>query len=96
MTAPLGELGAVVRKGTGTRDVILIPGWGFGAEVFDSFMRANVSRYRMVAVTLPGFGATAGPPMPPDAAAATRTNGRLRLDSAVASLPALFPERTYS
>lgn len=28
-------------------------------------MRASGSRYRMVAVTLPGFGGTAAPPMPP-------------------------------
>jgi pimeloyl-ACP methyl ester carboxylesterase len=66
VTARSGELGGVVRRGTGARDVILIPGWGFGAEVFDSFMRANATRYRMVAVTLPGFGGTAAPPMPPD------------------------------
>ena len=64
--APLGQLGAVVRRGTGAQDVILIPGWGFGAEVFESFMAANATRYRMVAVTLPGFGGTAAPPMPPD------------------------------
>src|SRR5688500_15672526 len=62
--AELGTIGAVVKRGSGPIDVLLIPGWGFGAEVFDSFMRENASRYRMVAVTLPGFGGTAAPPMP--------------------------------
>lgn len=65
VTAPPGALGNVVRKGTGTVDVVLIPGWGFGAAAFDEFMTANATRYRMVAVTLPGFGGTQAPPMPP-------------------------------
>lgn len=65
VTAPLRTLGAVVRQGSGPIDVLIIPGWGFGAEVFETFMRENASRYRMVAVTLPGFGGTAAPPMPP-------------------------------
>jgi pimeloyl-ACP methyl ester carboxylesterase len=60
----LGTVGAVVRRGSGPIDVLLIPGWGFGAEVFDTFMRANEHRFRMVAVTLPGFAGTAAPPMP--------------------------------
>jgi pimeloyl-ACP methyl ester carboxylesterase len=64
-TSELGVIPEVVRRGTGPIDVLLIPGWGFGAEVFEEFMRANESRYRMVAVTLPGFGGTAAPPMPP-------------------------------
>jgi len=63
-TAPLGTLGAVVRRGTGNVDVLIIPGWGFGAGTFDRFMRANDTRYRMVAVTLPGFANTPAPPMP--------------------------------
>src|SRR5438067_8975605 len=44
VTAPLGTLGGVVRRGTGHVDVVLIPGWGFGAEVFDAFMRDNATR----------------------------------------------------
>ena len=64
-TAPPGTFGGVIRRGSGPIDVLLIPGWGFGAEVFDAFMEANASRYRMVAVTLPGFGGTAAPAMPP-------------------------------
>lgn len=63
-TAELGALGQVVRRGSGSRDVVLVAGWGFGADVFESFMRANERRYRMVAVTLPGFAGTPAPPMP--------------------------------
>jgi pimeloyl-ACP methyl ester carboxylesterase len=65
VTAPLGRLGQVVRRGSGPIDVVIIAGWGFGADVFERFMQGSVSRYRMVAVTLPGFAGTAAPPMPP-------------------------------
>jgi pimeloyl-ACP methyl ester carboxylesterase len=64
-TAALGTLQQVVRHGTGPVDVVLIPGWGFGADVFASFMADNTLRYRMTAVTLPGFGGTSAPPIPP-------------------------------
>lgn len=64
-TVPLGSLGQVVRRGSGSQDVVLIAGWGFGRDVFESFIRANEHRYRMVAVTLPGFGGTPAPPIPP-------------------------------
>lgn len=65
LTAPSGNLGEVVRKGTGPVDVVIIPGWGFSARDFEAFMTANETRYRMVAVTLPGFGGLPAPPMPP-------------------------------
>jgi pimeloyl-ACP methyl ester carboxylesterase len=63
--SPLGSIGEIVRRGAGPVDVVLIPGWGFGAKVFDQFMADNASRFRMIAVTLPGFGTTTAPPMPP-------------------------------
>ncbi|MBI3450076.1 MAG: alpha/beta hydrolase [Acidobacteria bacterium] len=63
-TAPLGTLGAVKQVGTGAQPVILIPGLGFGGEVFDELMDRWKGRYRMYAVTLPGFGGTAAPPSP--------------------------------
>src|SRR2546423_11516885 len=53
--AKLGTLGQVVRKGSGPLDVLIIPGWGFGAGAFEQFMTSNTARYRMGAVTLPGF-----------------------------------------
>lgn len=59
-----GELGAVKKFGTGIQSLILIPGLGFDNSVFDDFMEANKSRYRMYAVTLAGYGGTPAPPMP--------------------------------
>jgi len=63
-TARLGTLGGVVRAGTGTQAMILIPGLGFDAGVFDGFTQGLADKYRMYAVTLPGFGGTAAPPCP--------------------------------
>ncbi|MCZ6713422.1 MAG: alpha/beta fold hydrolase [Deltaproteobacteria bacterium] len=65
-TAEPGTLGGVIRRGDGPVDMVLIAGAGFGAEVFEGFMQANAERYRMLAVTLPGFGGTPAPPMPPE------------------------------
>jgi pimeloyl-ACP methyl ester carboxylesterase len=84
--ADLGTLGRVVRRGTGPIDVVLIPGWGFGAEVFDDFMRANESRFRMVAVTLPGFAGTLAPPMPPAGTSYAAATWTRAAESAVARL----------
>src|SRR5262245_43210623 len=65
VTAPLGTLGAVVERGHGPIDMILVCGFGLGASVFEGFMHRNAARYHMYAVTLPGFEGTPAPPMPP-------------------------------
>jgi pimeloyl-ACP methyl ester carboxylesterase len=52
------ELGEVVREGSGTRDVILMPCLGCDASSWDDFMHRNAERYRMVAITWPGLGDT--------------------------------------
>ncbi len=78
--APLGTLGGVTRKGTGTQPMILIPGLGFDGSVFTEFMEAHASQYRMYAVTLPGFGGTPAPPSPAPGVSfgdQTWTNGAL-------------------
>src|SRR5258705_447406 len=64
-TAVLGSLGAVVERGRGRIDMVLISGFGLGASAFEGFMQRNAKRYHMVAITLPGFEGTAAPPMPP-------------------------------
>jgi pimeloyl-ACP methyl ester carboxylesterase len=64
-TAERGSLGAVVERGKGPIDMVLISGFGVGASAFDGFMRRNAKRYHMIAITLPGFDGTAAPPMPP-------------------------------
>ncbi len=77
-TCRLGELGGVHKGGIGKQSMILIPGWGFDASVFDGFMKANEKNYRMYAITPAGFGGTAAPPMPDTSleySEATWTNG---------------------
>src|SRR5262245_60814298 len=58
VTALLGSLGAVVERGRGPIDMVLVSGSGMGASVFEGFMRRNADRYHMLAVTLPGFEGT--------------------------------------
>lgn len=65
VTAAPGTLGAVVERGKGRIDMVLVSGFGVGASAFEGFMRRNEHRYHMLAVTLPGFEGTAAPPMPP-------------------------------
>jgi len=63
--AAITPLSHVVTRGTGPINVVLIPGVGCDWTVFDTFMTRNAERYTMYAVTLPGFGGGAPPPMPP-------------------------------
>ncbi len=77
-TGTLGELGEVRKFGSGKQTMILIPGLGFGAEVFSEFAEMFSTEATMYAVTLPGFGGTAAPPSPPlstSFAEQTWTNG---------------------
>ena len=79
-TAPLGALGGIVRAGTGARPMILVPGLGFGADSLEELMAWFASDYRMLAVTLPGFGGTPAPPSPGEKTSfgeQTWTNGAL-------------------
>ena len=63
-TSAPGALGAVVERGKGPIDMVLVSGFGLGASAFDGFMKRNTTRYHMLAVTLPGFEGSAAPPMP--------------------------------
>ena len=65
VTCAPGTLGAVVERGKGPIDMILVSGFGVGASAFEGFMKRNAGRYHMLAVTLPGFEDSAAPPMPP-------------------------------
>jgi imidazolonepropionase-like amidohydrolase len=63
-TGSLGTLGRVERVGSGPQAMILIPGLGFGGDVFDGFLgplERHVTQYR---VTLPGMDGTPAPPSP--------------------------------
>ena len=65
-TTKLGELGAVRKIGSGPKDMVLIAGLGFGNEIWDGFAEKRKDRFTMYAVTLPGFGGTPAPSMPPE------------------------------
>lgn len=77
---PPDALGHVERTGTGAQAMILIPGLGFGGDVFKEFMADHAGEYRMYAVTLAGFGGTPAPPSPDtnvSFGSQTWTNGQL-------------------
>lgn len=63
-TAPLGKLGHLERRGNGPVHLVLLPGAGFDWTTWESFMDANTDRFRMVAITPPGYAGTPPPPMP--------------------------------
>jgi pimeloyl-ACP methyl ester carboxylesterase len=65
-TCELGSIPKYIKTGKGTQTLILIPGLGFDASVFKDFMAANKDVYTMYAITIPGYGKTNAPPMPPD------------------------------
>ena len=65
VTCEPGTLGAVVERGKGPVDMVLVSGFGVGASAFEGFMQRNANRYHMLAITLPGFEGSAAPPMPP-------------------------------
>ncbi len=81
LTAPLPE---VEQRGTGDQAMILIPCAACGWWAFEGFMERNADRYRMYAVTLPGYGATPDPGLPID------TEGTPWHDNAVARLSELI------
>jgi pimeloyl-ACP methyl ester carboxylesterase len=65
-TGPEGAFGHVEKRGTGPLSMVLVPGGGFGWEVFESFMDRHESEFTMYAVSLAGMGRTPAPPMPPE------------------------------
>lgn len=63
-TTPLGNLGAVEKRGRGRIPIILIADIRTDLSLYRNFMDRNAERYTMYAVTLPGYGGTPAPPMP--------------------------------
>lgn len=57
-------LADVTERGTGPVDMILIPAYGCDWQIYEEFMSRNQDRYRMYAVTLPGFAGSEPPPVP--------------------------------
>jgi len=60
-----GDIPYFTKKGKGSQTIILIPGCGFDASVFNDFMEANKKHYQMYAITIPGYGNTMAQAMPP-------------------------------
>ncbi|MFN0157633.1 MAG: alpha/beta fold hydrolase [Bacteroidota bacterium] len=63
-TCAIGELGRVKKSGSGKQSMILIPGLGFGGDVFAGLSDRYESEYTVYSVTPAGFGGTPAPPMP--------------------------------
>jgi pimeloyl-ACP methyl ester carboxylesterase len=63
-TTPLGNLGAVEKRGRGPIPMILIADIKTDWSLYRTFMDRNAERYTMYAVTLPGYGGTPAPPRP--------------------------------
>jgi len=63
-TAPVGTLGHVRKLGTGARTMLLIPGLGFGNDIWTEFKERRKADDTMYAITLPGFCGTPPPAMP--------------------------------
>lgn len=72
-TVEFGTLGRVRTEGRGAHPMVLIPGIGFGDDVWNEFMERHRDEYTMYAVTLPGFGGTAPLPMPAEGVAYAET-----------------------
>jgi pimeloyl-ACP methyl ester carboxylesterase len=63
-STPLGNLGAVEKRGRGPIPMILIADMRTDWSLYRSFMERNAERYTMYAVTLPGYGGAPAPPRP--------------------------------
>jgi pimeloyl-ACP methyl ester carboxylesterase len=81
-----GELGRSRIVGTGRKQMLLIPGLGFGDDIWTEFMERRAGEYTMRAVTLPGFGGTS--PWPIDSAA--RFSGAPWTQLALAALESML------
>jgi pimeloyl-ACP methyl ester carboxylesterase len=63
-STPLGNLGAVEKRGRGPIPLILIADIRTDWSLYRNFMDRNAERYTMYAVTLPGYGGAPAPPRP--------------------------------
>jgi pimeloyl-ACP methyl ester carboxylesterase len=63
-STPLGNLGAVEKRGRGPIPMILIADVRTDWSLYRKFMDRNADRYTMYAVTLPGYGGAPAPPRP--------------------------------
>lgn len=64
VTAPVGRLGHVEKRGKGKTALLLIPGAAFGWTVWKEFMDRNADAYTMYAITPAGYDGTPPPEIP--------------------------------
>ncbi|WP_436514641.1 alpha/beta fold hydrolase [Ekhidna sp. To15] len=64
VTSEWGEVGEVKEFGSGEKTMILLPGWGFDWTIFEGFIAAYEDKFKIYAITIPGFGSTTAPAMP--------------------------------
>lgn len=60
-----GEIPQYTKTGRGKQSLILIPGLGFDKSVFDDFIKANKKKCTIYCITIPGYGNSQAPPLPP-------------------------------
>lgn len=84
--SPPGALGEVHIAGQGDRTLLLIPCMSCRWRAFDSFVERNSDRYRLIAVTMPGFGGSPVPNLP------LNSGDPLWQENAVRALSALIDE----
>lgn len=65
--------GRIEKVGAGGATLVFVGGWGFSADVFRDFAGSVARDYTTYLVTLPGFGGTAGWPMPADSVSHSTT-----------------------
>ncbi len=82
----------VETKGTGPTTLVLIPGLNCDWTAYESFMDRNAAKYTMHAVTLPGFGGSAAPPVPEGA----KASQDLWLHNAEEAVVALIDQKKLS
>jgi pimeloyl-ACP methyl ester carboxylesterase len=60
-----GAIPHYTKVGKGAQSLILIPGLGFDETIFDDFIKANRKHFTIYAITIPGYGKTEAPALPP-------------------------------
>ena len=86
VTATDANAGRFESVGTGPRQLVFIGGWGFSGDIFREFAGKNAADYTTLLVTLPGFGGTAGWPMPAESVSHATTPWMSRSADAISRM----------
>ncbi|MHC4977114.1 MAG: alpha/beta fold hydrolase [Planctomycetota bacterium] len=65
-TVELGTLGDITVVADGPQPIVLIPGWGFDASIFDPIIDSDSNQFTYHIATPAGYADTPAPPMPPE------------------------------